>query len=126
MPSNYAKHCSHLLRRIKLNRTPLQFAHMSPVVEINNEAEWKKDYMEELLNEKGDFYPFNPENFLEAMREMDDPHLKVAATCFSVANETNADAAIQCAYFSIKLQVNEYWRNAAERKANQDYEEMMK
>jgi len=109
-----------------MNRTPYQYQHLAPVVEIDNEKEWKEDYIEEILSVRGDYYPFKPENFNEALSEMDYPHLKVAAACFGVADETNADSAIQCAYFSIKLHVNEYWMKAAKAQANRDYQEVKK
>ena len=95
--------------------------HLSAVDESEHAADWKEDYVQELLDERGELYPFKPCNFIEALRESGDGFLISAAAFFGTAEKLKSEPSIQCAYFSIRFAVKEYWSEVANKKADEDY-----
>jgi len=77
----------------------------------------QKEY---LLSERGEMYPFKPENLQEAIAEMQIDMLALLPAYAHVANKFKTDSAkINFAEMFLKV-VNDYWDKAADRKAIKD------
>ena len=94
--------------------------HMAAVDESEHAADWKEDYVQALMAEGGELYPFKPDHFIEALRESGDGLLTASAAFFGTAEKLKSDISIQCAYLSIRLAVKDYWEAVANRKADED------
>lgn len=84
--------------------------------------DWKEGYIDVLLHESGEYYPFKPANFQEAIAEMD------LGACILMSSYAHVAAKMPCepsnrnfAEYVIK-KVREYWREAATSKADRDYD----
>jgi HEPN domain-containing protein len=88
--------------------------------------EWKENYIDEILSENGDYYPFKPENFQEALTEMDLGQSILLASYAHVAYKMPSESSSKnFAEYAQRL-AWDYWKQVAEKKADVEYDDYTK
>jgi len=96
--------------------------HMAEVDAATHAEEWKVDYVEELLAKGGDFYPWTYANVLEALENRKKSDELFLTSCIISGCETPVIGAMQFIGTAVKTVISEYWKDAAMKKADADYD----
>lgn len=95
--------------------------HQSELAKSDNAQDWKDDYIDELTREGGEYYPFDPDNFKEAIAELDLGQSILVATYGHVASKMPSQSSnTNFAEYMIRV-AREYWNSAAAKKADSNY-----
>ena len=95
--------------------------YMKEVDAAERVQDWEDSYAEELLAEDGEFYPFKPENLQEAIAELKLHEIILLSAYAHVAHKLPSQSSKEyLAEYLVKI-VYDYWKDAAEKKADRDY-----
>ena len=98
--------------------------YMKEIEASDNAEQWKEDYIDELTREGGEYYPFIPKNFIEAITEADLSRSIMLSSYAHVAAKLPMDSSkIYFAEYAVKV-AQEYWKKCAAIKADADYDTM--
>jgi transposase len=96
--------------------------YMNEIAASDRAQDWKDNYIEELLSKEGDYYPFNRENFQEAIAELDLGKAILASSYAHVASVFPSESSNRnFSEYMIRI-AREYWKECAEKKADADYD----
>ena len=97
--------------------------HMIEIDAAENAQDWKKNHIEELLHENGEYYPFKAENIIVALCNLDSGSELFLTTLITVAAEFEDNPVSQQSCTNALLYViKNYWEMAARKKADIDYD----
>ena len=101
--------------------------HMSSIDRATHAAahsvDWRADYIKELLTKGGDFYPWTQENVIEALENRKASDELFLGSCVIAGCEAeNAICAMAFIGNAVKTVVQEYWKDAAVKKADKEYD----
>jgi hypothetical protein len=100
--------------------------YMNELAASDRAQEWKENYIEELLSKEGDYYPFNRENFQEAIAELDLGKAILASSYAHVASVFPTESSNRnFSEYLIRI-AREYWKECAEIKADVEYDNYTK
>lgn len=100
--------------------------HMKEVDASVRAQDWKYNYVEELLAEGGEYYPWSLENMREAIENMNDMEsLSFYAYINSCRKLPDNEFIQRSAMENTVLIVERYWKDAAEKKADRDYDTLL-
>lgn len=96
--------------------------HLKEVDSSERAQDWKDDYVAELMTKGGDCYPYTHDNVLEALenRKTSD-ELFLTSCVISGCEAENPIGAMAFIGSAVKKVIFEYWKEAAEKKADADY-----
>ena len=99
--------------------------HMKEIEASDNAEQWKEDYIDELMSKGGDCYPYTHENVIEALenRKISD-EIFLSSCIISGCEAENPLGAMAFIGNAVKKVIFEYWKKAAEIKADADYDTM--
>ena len=98
--------------------------YMKEIEASDKAQDWKDDYIDELTREGGEYYPFIPKNFIEAITEADlNKTIMLAGYAHVTAKLAFNDSKIYLAEYAVKI-TQEYWKKCAAIKADADYDTM--
>jgi hypothetical protein len=95
--------------------------HLAKEDEAEHAQDWKDDYVEELLAEGGEYYPFKPESLQEAIAELKLHEAILLSSYAHVAHKLPSQSSKEYLAEYLGKIVYDYWKDAAEKKADVDY-----
>jgi len=95
--------------------------HLAKEDEAERVQDWKDDYVEELLAEGGDCYPFKHGNLQEAIAELKLHEAILLSSYAHVAHKLPSQSSKEYLAEYLGKIVYAYWKDAAEKKADVDY-----
>jgi hypothetical protein len=97
--------------------------HLKEVEASDRAQDWKEKRVEELLSKEGDYYPFNRENFQEAIAELDLGKAILASSYAHVASVFPSESSNRnFSEYLIRI-AREYWKECAEKKVDVEYDD---
>jgi hypothetical protein len=90
---------------------------------LDTDQDWKEKRVEELLSKEGEYYPFNRENFQEAIAELDLGKAILASSYAHVASVFPSESSNRnFSEYLIRI-AREYWKECAEKKVDVEYDD---
>lgn len=96
--------------------------HMEEVDVSERAQDWKENYIEELLAEGGELYPFGYFNILEALENRTDAQALNLTSVIATYSKQPENQFVMASTANVIVKIiYDYWKEAAEKKADSVY-----